>query len=68
MDLKPGYYEDGNTPQTDLQSQYNPYHNSNCLCFLAVDKLNPKFIRNYKNPRIAKNLKQEKENWRIHTF
>lgn len=47
--------QDGNTPWTDLEIQYDPI-TIPADFFAKTDKLIPKFIRNFKTPRIAKTV------------
>lgn len=55
MDWKTQYYEDSNSPLTEVEIQNNPYQNpSRLFFFVETDKMILKFVQKCKGPKIAK--------------
>ena len=58
MDWKTQYYEDSNSPLTELEIQNNPYQNPSKLLFffflVETDKMILKFVQKCKGLKIAK--------------
>lgn len=61
------YCWDGNTPQLDLEIEYNPIRIPADF-FVDTDKLTLKLRETQGSQNSQNNLEKEEQSWRIHTF